>query len=227
MGRVPQVANYLIDVVFELLNLAARLNCNRPCEVPLGNRGGNVGDGTHLSGQVGGQLIDVVGQVFPGAGGTRHVRLAAQSAFHAHLPGHGSDLIGKDGEGINQVVDGVSDLYNLAADVHGDLLREVAIRDRGGHLGYVSDLIGQIPRHGIDVVGQVLPGTGYALHLRLAAQLAVGADLARHARHLRCKSAELIHHGVDGVLQLQDLALDVHGDLFREVTGGEACGDLG
>ena len=28
-------------------------------------------------------------------------------------------------------------------------------------------------------------GTGDALHLRLAAQLAFGADLARHARHLR------------------------------------------
>ena len=202
MGRVPQVANHLIDVVFELLNLAARLNCNRPCEVPLGNRGGNVGDGTHLSGQVGGQLIDVVGQVFPGAGGTRHVRLAAQSAFHAHLPGHGSDLIGKDGEGINHVVDGVSQGRNLALGLDRQFLLDVPSGHGAHHLGDTAHLIGQVRRHDVDVVGQVLPGTGHALHLRLAAQLAVGAHLFGHTGDLRREGIELIHHPVDDVLDL-------------------------
>jgi hypothetical protein len=40
-------------------------------------------------------------------------------------------------------------------------------------------------------------------HDRLAAELAVGADLARHARHLRSERAQLIHHRVDGFLELQ------------------------
>ena len=59
------------------------------------------------------------------------------------------------------------------------------------------------------------------LHLRLAAELAFGADLARHARHLRGEDVELIDHRVDGVLQLEDLALDVDGDLLREVAVGD------
>ena len=42
---------------------------------------------------------------------------------------------------------------------------------------------GQVRRHEVDVVGQVLPGAGDARHLRLAAELAFGADFARHARH--------------------------------------------
>ena len=52
------------------------------------------------------------------------------------------------------------------------------------------------------------------LHLGLAAQLAFGAHLAGHAGHFGGERAELVHHGVDGVLQLQDLALDVDGDLL-------------
>jgi hypothetical protein len=51
-------------------------------------------------------------------------------------------------------------------------------------------------------------------HVGLAAELALGADLARDARHLGRERAELVDHRVDGVLQLEDLALDVDGDLL-------------
>ena len=63
----------------------------------------------------------------------------------------------------------------------------VILRDRsplaigGGHVGDVADLAGQVRRHRVDVVGQVLPGAGDARHLGLAAELAFGADLARDA----------------------------------------------
>ena len=40
----------------------------------------------------------------------------------------------------------------------------------------------------------------------LAAQLAFGAHFAGHARHFRGEGVELVHHGVDGVFQLQDFA---------------------
>ena len=53
---------------------------------------------------------------------------------------------------------------------------------------------------------RVLPGAGDAGHLRLAAEPAFGADLARHARHLAGEGVELIDHRVDGLLQLQDFA---------------------
>ena len=59
------------------------------------------------------------------------------------------------------------------------------LRDGGRHLGDVAHLGGQVAGHRVHVVGQVLPGAGDARHLGLAAELAFGADLARHARHFR------------------------------------------
>ena len=60
--------------------------------------------------------------------------------------------------------------------------------------------------HEVDVVGQVAPRAGDALHLRLAAELALGADLAGDARDLVGERRELVDHRVDRVLELEDLA---------------------
>jgi hypothetical protein len=65
------------------------------------------------------------------------------------------------------------------------------------------------------------PGT-----VGLSAQLAFGAHLAGHARDLGGEGAELVHHRVDGVLELQDLAAHVHGDLLAEVAVGDGGRDL-
>ena len=65
--------------------------------------------------------------------------------------------------------------------------------------------------------------------LRLAAELALGADFARHARDLAGEGIQLIDHRVDGVLQLEDFALHVDGDLAVEVAardGGRDFGDV-
>ena len=43
----------------------------------------------------------------------------------------------------------------------------------------------------------------------------------------RGEAVELVHHGVDGVLQLQDFALHVHGDLAAQVAVGHRGGHLG
>ena len=61
----------------------------------------------------------------------------------------------------------------------------------------------------------------------LAAELAFGADLARHARHLAANDAQLVDHRVDGVLQLEDLAAHVDGDLLRQVAVGDRGRHLG
>ena len=44
--------------------------------------------------------------------------------------------------------------------------------------------VGQVRGHEVDVVGEVLPGAGDALHVGLAAELALGADLLRDAGDL-------------------------------------------
>ena len=61
----------------------------------------------------------------------------------------------------------------------------------------------------------------------LAAELAFGADLAGHAGHLDGEGVELVDHRVDGVLQLEDLAAHVDGDLARQVAAGHGGGHLG
>src|SRR5207248_11002336 len=92
------------------------------------------------------------------------------------------------------------------------------VGDPGNDAGDATHLVGQVARHRVHVVGQILPGAGHALHVGLASQLAVGADLARHACHLFGERVELVDHRVDGVLELEDLTPDVDGDLFRQVA---------
>ena len=128
---------------------------------------------------------------------------------------------------VHHRVDGVLQLEDFALHVHGDLARQVAARHRRGDLGDVAHLRRQVAGHRVHVVGQVLPGAGHARHLRLAAELAFGADLARDARHLAGETVELIHHRVQRFLQLKDLAAHVHGDLARQVAVGDGGRHLG
>ena len=93
------------------------------------------------------------------------------------------------------------------------LRRKIALGHGGGHLRDVTHLVGQVAGHGVDRIREILPDAGDALHIRLAAELAFGTDFARHARDFRGERVELIHHGVDGVLQLQNFAAHVHRDL--------------
>ena len=132
--------------------------------------------------------------------------LAAELAFGADLARHARHFGGEGAELIHHGIDGVLQFEDLALHVDRDLLGEVAGGHRLGHVGDVAHLGRQVAGHGVDAVGQVLPGAGHALHVGLAAQLAFGADLARHARHLGGERSELIHHRVDGVLQLENLA---------------------
>src|SRR5690606_19556232 len=96
--------------------------------------------------------------------------------------------------------------------------------NRGGHFGDVADLTGEVRGHRVDVVGQVLPRAADSRHLRLAAELAFGADLARHAGHFAGEAVELVDHRVDGVLEFEDLALDVDGDLLGQVARSSRAG---
>ena len=81
-------------------------------------------------------------------------------------------------------------------------------------------------------LGEVLPHAGHFMHLRLAAELALGAHLARHARHFRGEHAELLDHGVHDGGGLQELALqraafNVHAHGFQQVAlrhGGYRAG---
>ena len=179
--RVLQVADHLVDVVLERGHFAQGLDLDRPRQVALGDGGGHLGDGPHLRRQVGGELVDVVGQVLPGAGGAGHAGLAAELAFDADLARHRGHLIGERGQRVDHAVDGVGQGGDLALGLDGQLLFQVAVGDGRHDLGDAAHLAGQVAGHEVDVVGQVFPGAGDALHLGLAAELAFGADFAGHA----------------------------------------------
>src|SRR5579872_3613896 len=226
-GRVAQVGDHLVDVVLELGHLALGLDRDRTREVALGDRGRHLGDRSHLSRQVPGQLIDVLRQVAPGAGDALDLGLSAELALGADLAGHAGDLVGERGELVDHRVDGVLELEDLALRIDGDLLSEFAAGHGGSDLGDVAHLPREVRTHQVDVLGQVAPGAGDALDLGLSAELALGADLARHAGDLVGEGPQLVDHRVDGVLELADLTLGVGGDLLGEVAAGDGGGDLG
>src|SRR5207244_10872228 len=117
-------------------------------------------------------------------------------------------------------------LHNSAVHVYGDLVRKVAGGDGSGDFGDVADLACEVAGHEIDIVGEVLPCASYARHLRLTAELAVSADLARHTRHLARESVELVNHSVDRILQFKNLAFHIHSDLSGHIATGHGGGHL-
>src|SRR5439155_1352790 len=81
--------------------------------------------------------------------------------------------------------------------------------------------------HGVHVVREIFPGAADAGHFRLAAEDAFGADFACDARHFGRKAVELVDHRIDGVLEFEDFAFDVDGDLAGQVAFGHGGGHLG
>ena len=179
-----QVRDHLVDRVLERGHLARRLDGDRAREVALGHGGRHFGDRAHLVGQVRRELVHVVGEVAPQAGGARHARLAAELAFDADLAGHVGHLVAEGRQRVDHEVDRVGERGDFALGVDGQLALEIALRDGGHDLGDAAHLVGEVGRHQVDVVGEVLPRAADARHLRLAAELAFGADLAGDAGDL-------------------------------------------
>src|SRR5262249_37127757 len=221
-----QLVDHRVDRFFQLEDLAADVDGDLLRQVAVGDGDGDVGDVAGLRREVPGHQIDVVGQVRPRSGDAGDDRLPPA------LPP--ADLLARDArdfrrEGVQLVdhrIDGVFELEDLAADVDGDLLRQVAHSDRDRDIGDVADLSRKVAGHHVDRLGQVLPRSGDAGDDRLAAELAFGADLARDAPDLGREGVQVVVHRVDSGFQLEDLVADVDGDLLRQVAVGDGDGDL-
>src|SRR5579859_5249099 len=227
LRRLLEVADHLVDVVLEDRDFSARLNADGSRQVAFGHGRRHFGDGAHLRGERGRQLVYVVGQVAPRAGGARHFGLTAETSLDAHLARDSGDLLGKHGERVSHAVDGFDKLGDLALRLERQLAFEASIGDRRDHASDAAHLVGEVARHRVDVVGQVLPYTGYAFHSCLAAELALGTNLTRDTGHLIGEGVEKVDHGVDGVLELEDLALNVDGDFLGEVAFRDRGHDAG
>ena len=123
--------------------------------------------------------------------------------------------VGERPQRVGHRVDRVGERRDLALGLDGDLLGEVAVGDGGRDVGDLAHLVGQVRRHDVHRLGEVAPRAADALDLGLAAEDALGADLAGDAGDLVGEGRELVDHRVDRVLQLEDLAARVDGDLLR------------
>src|SRR5205823_1006150 len=112
-----------------------------------GDRGRDLGDVAHLGGEVGRQLVDVMGQVTPDTRQVGDLGLASQPALGAHLVRHPADLGGEGVELIDHDVDGVLELQDLAPDVDTDRPCDLASGHGGRDLGDVAHLGGEVGRH--------------------------------------------------------------------------------
>ena len=126
--------------------------------------------------------------------------MTAQSPIRADLAGDARHFPGKGVELVYHCVNRLLELQDLAADVHGDLLRKIAVGNGRGDFRDVAHLRRQVVGHGVDAVGEILPGAGHTDDVGLAAQPAFGADFASHTRHFTGESVELVHHRVDRFL---------------------------
>src|SRR6185503_13615230 len=206
---------------------ALRFHRQTLAQIAHRDRGHDLHDAAHLVRQVVRHRVDVVGEVLPGARDARHLRLAAELAFGTHFARDASYFGGEAVELVDHRVDGLLQLQDFAFDVHRDIARQVTARDGRRHFGDVANLAGEVRRHRVDVVGEVFPGAGDARHDGLTAELAFGADLARHARHFGGEAVELVDHRVHGLFQLQDFAAHVDRDLAVQVAARDRRGHFG
>ena len=146
----------------------------------------------------------------------------------ADLARHAADLRGERAQLVDHRVDGVLELEDLAAHVHGDLLAT-------GRRSRRPSSPQRCCAPGREIVAMEFTLSVRSFHVPatpgpgLAAELAFRADLARDAGHFGRERVELVHHRVDRVLELEDLASDVDGDLRRQVAvghGGRHVGDV-
>src|SRR5262249_3378448 len=98
---------------------------------------------------------------------------------------------------------------------------------RTGRLGDIPHLPSEILSHQVHIAGEIHPYTRDTYHARLAPEFALSAYLVGHARYFEGERIELIHHRVDGVLQVENFALHFDGDLLGETAIGDSGGNLG
>src|SRR4030095_14921873 len=156
-GERVELIDHRVDGLFELQDLAADVDRDLLREVAAGDGRRHLRDVADLRREVVRYPVDRLGQVLPRAGDAEHLGLTAEAALGADLACDTRHLAGERVELVDHRVDGLFQQQDLAADVDGDLLGEVAPGDRGGDFGDVSDLRGQVARHGVYSVGDALP----------------------------------------------------------------------
>src|SRR6185312_1126661 len=155
VGERAELVDHRVHGRLQLQDLAPGLDGDLLRQVAARHRRGDLRDVAHLPGEVGGELVDVDGEVAPRARHPAHLRLPAQLALDADLAGYTGDLVGERAELVDHRVHGRLQLQDLAPGLDGDLLRQVAARHRRGDLRDVAHLHREVRRQLVDVDGEV------------------------------------------------------------------------
>src|SRR6185295_11455524 len=226
-GERVELIDHRIDRVLQLQNLPANFDGDFLGQTTIRHSRRDVRDVADLAGEIRGHRVHRVGEILPGTSDTRHQGLPAELAFGADLARHARHLRGEAVELIDHRVDGFLQLQNLALYIDGNLARQIAACHRRGHRSDVADLRGEIGRHRIDRIGEIFPRARHTWDHRLPTEAPVRTDLARHTGHLRGERAELLHHGIGRLLELQNLAAYVDSDLLGQITIRHCNGHIG
>src|SRR5205823_1082281 len=82
-GKGVELVHHRVHGVLAFQTLSRAIDGDLLGQVAAGHGDSNVGDVAHLRGQVAGHRVDVVGEIFPGAGHARNHGLAAELAVGA------------------------------------------------------------------------------------------------------------------------------------------------
>ena len=144
-GEAVELVDHRVDRLLELQDLAAHVDGDLARQVAAGDGGRDLGDVAHLAGEVAGHRVDAVGQVLPGAGDAGHLRLAAELALRCRPRARRASLRAAKALSWSTIVLMVSLSSRISPRTSTViLLREIAARDRGRHLGDVAHLAGKV-----------------------------------------------------------------------------------
>src|SRR5262249_1982523 len=102
-----ELVHHNVESVFQFEDFALDVHPDLARQVAARHRGGAIGDFAHLPGEVTGHRVNVVGEVFPGAGHARHLRLAAEFAVGADFAGDAGHFRGERVELVHHRINGV------------------------------------------------------------------------------------------------------------------------
>jgi hypothetical protein len=227
IGEGGQRVGHVVDGLGQRRNFALGVHGQLLRERSVGNCGHHLHNAADLLGQVGGHHVDVVGEILPRSGHTRHNRLPAQLAFRAHFAGHARHFGRERVELIHHRVDGVFQFENFALHIHRDLARQIAAGHGRRHFGDVAHLRRQVAGHGVDRVGQILPGSATPGTLacppsRPSEPTSRATRVTSAANERNCSTMVF-----SVFFELQNFAAHVHRDLARQIAVGNGRRNLG
>src|SRR5262249_1982555 len=110
-----------------------------------------------------------------------------------------------------------------------NFLRQVSVRYGGRYLCDVTYLVREVSGETVHVVREVFPRTGYTAYVGLTAQLTFRTYFFSYAGYLFGEGGELVHHRVNRILELGDVAFPVYRNFLRKVAvsyGGRYLRDV-